>query len=178
MAESYDFRTTTRFVPGTVGDPGQRVFFLQIGDENRVVTLKVEKQQVRALAQFLRTVLDDLPSPTREAGTNEFQPPLEADWVVGQIAVGIDEAESKVVLVIDELVPQPDEDEDEDEIDVEPADFDWDEPDGSQLRAHVSVDLAAGFIVTSEALMAGGRPPCPLCGQPLDPAGHACPRLN
>jgi len=174
MADSHDFRNTTRFVPGTIGDPGQRVFFLQIGDESTVVTLKLEKQQVRALAQFLRTVLDDLPSPTREAGSNEFNEPAVADWVVGQIAVGVDEAESKVVLVIDELVPEPD----EEGVDIELGDFEWDEPDGSRVRAHVSVDLAAGFIVVSEALMAGGRPPCSLCGQPLDPAGHACPRLN
>jgi uncharacterized repeat protein (TIGR03847 family) len=176
MAESHDFRNATRFVPGTVGEPGQRVFFLQIGDELDTITLKVEKQQVRALAQFLRTVLDDLPSPTRQAGSNDFDAPQEADWVVGQIAVGVDEAESKVVLVIDELVPEP---ESEDELDVDiGSEFDWDEPAGARLRAHVSVDLAAGFIVTSEGLMASGRPPCSLCGQPLDPTGHACPRLN
>jgi uncharacterized repeat protein (TIGR03847 family) len=174
MSESHDFRNTTRFVPGTVGEPGQRVFFLQIGDESNTVTLKLEKQQIRALAQFLRTVLDDLPSPTREAGTNEFREPHQADWVVGQIAVGVDEAESKVVLVIDELIPESE----DDELESELADLGWEETDGSRVRAHVSVDLAAGFIVTSEALMAGGRPPCPLCGQPLDPSGHACPRLN
>ncbi len=174
MSESHDFRNTTRFVPGTIGDPGQRVFYLQIGDEHSLVTLKLEKQQVRALAQFLRTVLDDLPSPTKEAGSNDFLEPLDADWIVGQIAVGVDEAESKVVLVIDELVPQDEADESIDGLD----DFDWDGPEGSRVRAHVSVDLAARFIVTSENLMAGGRPPCSLCGQPLDPSGHACPRLN
>ncbi len=178
MSDSLEFRNTTRFIPGTIGEPGQRVFFLQIGDETATITLKLEKQQVRALAQFLRTVLDDLPSPTRQPGTNEFQPPgaAEADWVVGQIAVGVDEADSKVVLVIDELVPDRD-GEDEFEIELQEQ-FGWDESGGSQVRAHVSVDLAATFIVSSEELMAAGRPPCSLCGQPLDPEGHACPRLN
>lgn len=176
MADSLEFRNTTRFIPGTIGGPGQRVFFLQIGDEVDTVTLKLEKQQVRALAQFLRTVLDDLPSPTRQPGANEFLPPDEADWVVGQIAVGVDEADAKVVLVIDELVPDTDGD-DEFEIELQEH-FGWDESAGSQVRAHVSVDLAATFIVSSEELMAAGRPPCSLCGQPLDPEGHACPRLN
>lgn len=176
MSDSLEFRNTTRFIPGTVGDPGQRVFFLQIGDEVDTVTLKLEKQQVRALAEFLRTVLDDLPSSTRQSGSNEFLPPEDADWVVGQIAVGVDEAESKVVLVIDELVPDPDGD-DEFEIELQEH-FGWDESAGSQVRAHVSVDLAATFIVSSEELMGSGRPPCSLCGQPLDPEGHACPRLN
>ncbi|MDH4280722.1 MAG: DUF3090 domain-containing protein [Acidimicrobiia bacterium] len=176
MADSLEFRNTTRFIPGTVGEPGQRIFFLQIGDEVDTVTVKLEKQQVRALAQFLRTVLEDLPSPTRQPGSNEFNPPTEADWVVGQIAVGVDEAESKVVLVIDELIPDPDGD-DEFEIELQEH-FGFEETAGSQVRAHVSVDLAATFIVSSEELMAAGRPPCSLCGQPLDPEGHACPRLN
>ncbi len=136
----------------------------------------MEKQQVRALAQFLRTVLDDLPSPTRQPGENEFLAPDEPDWVVGQIAVGIDEAEGKVVLVIDELVPEPDA---EDEFEIEfQEEFGWEETSGAQVRAHISVDLAATFIVTSEILMQSGRPPCSLCGQPIDPSGHACPRLN
>lgn len=176
MADSHEFRNTTRFIPGTVGDPGQRVFFLQIGDEVDTITLKLEKQQVRALAQFLRTVLDDLPSPTRQPGANEFRPPADADWVVGQIAVGVDEAEAKVVLVIDELIPDLETD-DEFEIELQEH-FGFEESAGSQVRAHVSVDLAATFIVSSEELMASGRPPCSLCGQPLDPEGHACPRLN
>ena len=171
-----EFRDTTRFIPGTVGEPGQRVFYLQIGDQVDTVTLKLEKQQVRALAQFLRTVLDDLPAPTRQSGSNQFLPPDEPDWVVGQIAVGVDEAEGKVVLVIDELIPEPDT-EDEFEIEVQ-EEFGWNETDGAQVRAHVPVDLAATFIVSSEALMSSGRPPCSLCGQPLDPSGHACPRLN
>ncbi len=175
MADSHEFRNTTRFIPGTVGEPGSRVFYLQIGDEVDTITLKLEKQQVRALAQFLRTVLDDLPSPTRQPGANEFLTPDEPDWVVGQIAVGVDESEAKVVLVIDELIPESD-GEDEFEIELQEQ-FGWDES-GSQVRAHVSVDLAATFIVSSEELMAAGRPPCSLCGQPLDPEGHACPRLN
>ncbi len=176
MADSLEFRHTTRFIPGTVGEPGQRVFFLQIGDDVDTLTLKLEKQQVRALAQFLRTVLDDLPSPTRQPGSNEFRPPDEADWVVGQIAVGVDEAASKVVLVIDELIPDTD-DGDDFEIELQEH-FGFDESAGAQVRAHIPVDLAATFIASSEELMAAGRPPCSLCGQPLDPEGHACPRLN
>ena len=176
MPDSHDFRNTTRFIPGTVGEPGQRVFYLQIGDELDTITLKLEKQQVRALAQFLKTVLDDLPSPTKQAGINQFEAPPEADWIVGQIAVGVDETEAKVVLVIDELIPEP---ESEEEVEITPEEhLDWDEPSGSRVRAHVSVDLAAGFIISSDTVMASGRPPCSLCGQPLDPDGHACPRLN
>ena len=177
MSQSFDFRHTTRFTTGTIGEPGRRVFFLQLGDQVDTVTVKLEKQQVRALAQFLRTVLDDLPSPS---GQPEPVPLIaaEPDWVVGQIAVGVDEADGKVVLVLEELVADEDE-EDDDSLESSLADeLDWDEPSGARIRAHVDVNLAAGFVAASDELMAGGRPPCSLCGQPLDPGGHACPRLN
>lgn len=177
MSRSFDFRHTTRFTTGTIGEPGRRVFFLQVGDQVDTVTVKLEKQQVRALAQFLRTVLDDLPSPSGEPEPVPLIPD-ETDWIVGQIAVGVDEADGKVVLVLEELVDDED-DEDEDSVEsILAADPDWDEPSGAKIRAHVDVDLAAGFVAATDELMAGGRPPCSLCGQPIDPGGHACPRLN
>ncbi len=176
MSPSFDFRHATRFTTGTIGEPGRRMFFLQVGDQVDTVTVKLEKQQVRALAQFLRTVLDDLPSPSAQPEPVPLIP-ADPDWVVGQIAVGVDEADAKVVLVLEELVA--DEDEDDDSVESAPAnDLDWDEPTGARIRAHVDVDLAAGFVAASDELMAGGRPPCSLCGQPMDPNGHACPRLN
>ena len=85
------------------------------------------------------------------------------------------EAEAEVVLVVDELVPDDDDEDDED--DSPEMTFDS-EPDGARLRAHINVTQAARFIVTADELMSKGRPPCKLCGQPLDPTGHACPRLN
>ena len=174
MSQSFDFRHTTRFTTGTIGDPGRRVFFLQVGDQVDTVTVKLEKQQVRALAQFLRTVLDDLPSPSAEPEPVALIP-ADPDWVVGQIAVGVDEAAGKVVLVLEELVADEEDDAEESALADE---LDWDEPSGARIRAHVDVDLAAGFVAASDELMASGRPPCSLCGQPMDPGGHACPRLN
>jgi uncharacterized repeat protein (TIGR03847 family) len=178
MANSYDFRSVTHFTAGTEGTPGQRVFYLQVGDETGHVSVRLEKQQVRALAQFLRSVLDDLPTPSsREA--NEPVPLIEpavAEWVVGQIAVGVDEADGEVVLVVDELLP--DEDEDEDDPDDEVSTLFEGPGDGARIRAHINVEQASRFIATSDQLMTRGRPPCRLCGQPIDPSGHTCPRLN
>jgi len=177
MNESYEFRKVTHFTAGAEGEPGQRVFYLQVGDERGHISVRLEKQQVRALAQFLRSVLDDLPSPT---GVSDQPIPLRepavAEWVVGHIAVGVMEADAEVVLVVDELMPD-----DADEADeTEELELDlFDAPtDGGRIRAHIDVEQAARFIVTSDELMSQGRPPCRLCGQPLDPSGHACPRLN
>ncbi len=169
MTESFEFRTVNHFTAGAVGEPGARVFFLQAGDEGRYVTVKLEKQQVAALATFLRGVMDDLPSPTeRPTDPLELLEPALSEWVVGQIAVGVDEAQSEVVLVLEELAPDDD------------AELRLDEPppEVAKLRVHLTVDQAGAFIFTSDALMAKGRPPCRLCGQPDDEGGHACPRLN
>ncbi len=169
MTDSFEFREVTHFTAGAVGEPGQRVFYLQVGEGSEIVTVKLEKQQVEALAKFLRGVLDDLPASSEPATATALVEPAQPRWTVGQIAVGVDEAEARVVLVVEELVATED-DEDEDDL--------LDEPDGSKIQAHIGVVQAANFVATSDELMSQGRPPCRLCGQPLDPTGHACPRLN
>ncbi|MEM7323024.1 MAG: DUF3090 family protein [Actinomycetota bacterium] len=173
MSDSFEFRDVTHFTAGAVGEPGDRTFYLQVGDDLAMVTVKLEKQQVKALAQFLKGVLDDLPSTTTPASVTPLVDPTDPEWTVGQIAVGIEEANAEVVLVIEELVPV-----DEDELDIEDDILGLEEDSGAKIRAHIDVHRAANFVITSDELMNQGRPPCRLCGQPLDPAGHACPRLN
>jgi uncharacterized repeat protein (TIGR03847 family) len=183
MSESYEFREVTHFTAGAEGEPGQRVFYLQIGDATGHISVRLEKQQVQALAQFLRSVLEDLPAPAGFSAPSPvpLRQPNEAQWVVGQIAVGVSEPDAEVVVVIDELIVEEDlgndldddDDDDDDEFDLFASPV-----EGARIRAHINVTLAAEFIVTSDDLMERGRPPCRLCGQPLDPRGHACPRLN
>lgn len=171
MSDSFEFREVIHFTAGAIGQPGQRVFYLQVGDGLDLVTVKLEKQQVEALARFLRGVLDDLPAEGVATEPIPLVEPTEPRWTVGQIAVGIDESASKVVLVIEEISAADDDEDDDDEILGS-------EPDLGRIQAHVGVPLAAGFVAASDALMSQGRPPCRLCGQPVDPSGHACPRLN
>ncbi len=174
MSDSFEFREASHFTTGAIGEPGSRVFYLQGGDAERYVTVKVEKQQMSALAGFLRTVLDDLPAPDEEhlASVGLIEPAMP-EWVVGQIAVGVDEAETKLVIFVEELAIV-DEDDDEDDLD-DPLGL---ESIGASLRIQITPAQAESFILTVEALLTSGRPPCRLCGQPVDPAGHACPRLN
>lgn len=172
MSFTHEFRQPSHFATGAIGPSGQRVFYLQAGDPDEVLTLKLEKQQVQALAQFLGTVLDDLPSAPEALPNADLVEPVQPAWTIGQIAVGVDEEESRVVLVLEELVAEEDDD-DEDEDDL----FD-DVSTGSTLRVHVTPAQARAFIAQAENLMSKSRPPCPLCGQPENPGGHACPRLN
>ncbi len=173
MTESFEFRETEHFTAGALGNPGDRTFFLQAGESGKQVSVKIEKQQVAALAAFLKSVMDDLPSPTLEPSPVPLIEPALPEWVVGQIAVGVDEAESRVVLMVEE-VSFVDEDTAEaaELLGIEP------EVDTASLRVHLTVDQAASFIATSEALMSKSRPPCRLCGDAPDSPDHACPRLN
>jgi uncharacterized repeat protein (TIGR03847 family) len=181
VSESFDFREPTHFTAGAVGDPGRRVFYLQAADQSRLVSLKIEKQQVAALATFLQTVLEDLPTPEGEPRAPQLMEPAVPDWVVGQIAVGVDEATNRVVLVVEELVAEADEDDDDEDDEDDDSVLESlldDGGEGATLRVHVTLEQAAGFVRMADELMQRGRPSCRLCGQPMDPAGHACPRLN
>ena len=174
MSESFEFREVTHFTAGAIGEPGARVFYLQAGDTQRYVSVKLEKQQVSALATFLQTVIADLPAP--EPQSTDPVPLIEPalpEWVVGQIAVGVDENDNEVVLVVEEIAIEEDLDDD-----TSPLDEMFGDPDTAKLRIHLTVAQGAAFIATSAALMSAGRPPCRLCGQPESPGGHACPRLN
>ncbi len=168
MSESFEFREVYHFTAGAIGEPGARTFYMQASDGERLVSVKLEKQQVQAIATYLRTILEDMPAPATGLEPLPLREPVEAEWVVGQIAVGVSEEDSEVVLVIEEVDDEP----------IDEDDLFADVSVGASLRVHLTVDQAAQFITTSDALMEKGRPPCRLCGQPETPGGHICPRLN
>lgn len=152
------FEEPTVFTVGTVGAPGQRVFYLQAGDDSELVSVKLEKQQMLALSEYLSGLLADLPPNGESGDAPELVDPGEEDFVVGNIGVAYDNDRDRIVVVAEELVP-------EDET-------------GELLRVAVSRNQVRSLIDRAEFLMAGGRPPCRVCGAPIDPGGHACPRAN
>lgn len=161
MSRSFDLASPDHFTAGAIGAPGERVFYLQGREGRTVVTLRSEKEQVRALANYLAGVLDRLPD-TGEAppGDAALLEPVDAAWPVAAIAVGYDEQRKRVVVVANELR--------EDEEGGEPA----------TARFAITRAQAATFVERAEALMRAGRPLCPVCSLPMDTAGHVCPRSN
>lgn len=167
MSDSFELRAPARFLAATEGPPGQRTFLLQAVDHDQVVTLKVEKQQVAALCEYLGGILADLPAPEPlDDDDPDLVEPAVPRWVVGGLAVAYEQAEDRILLVAEELVVL-DDDVVEDLLDT-PA----------TARFHLTRAQVARFIEQGEALVRAGRPTCPFCLQPADPAGHACPRLN
>jgi uncharacterized repeat protein (TIGR03847 family) len=164
---SYEFPEVDAFTPGTVGPTGQRVFYLQLRRGAEVVTLKAEKQQVAALADYLESVLRDLAPPGAPVPREALQlaEPAIAEWSIGTIGLAYDEEIDRMIVVVEELV------------EVDP---DTDEPvrEGGSARVRLTREQVAGFIARARELVAAGRPECPICGQPMDPEGHVCPRSN
>lgn len=179
MTESFDFGEPAHVLPGTVGQPGSRTFFLQAREGAVVGSFKVEKQQVAALCEYLGGILADLP-PTDAPGTLPTigaEEPGGLAWVVGRLAVAYEEADDRIVIVAEEFLEIDDDDLEALDLD-DPATLIAAGYEPSTARFSLTRAQVAAFIAVGEELVRSGRPPCRLCGQPIDPEGHACPRLN
>jgi uncharacterized repeat protein (TIGR03847 family) len=172
------FRSPERFLAGTIGQPGEREFFVQAVDGNRIVSVACEKQQVAILADRLGSLITEVgrrfgaeptdePTPLRQA--DMLQTPVEAEFRVGTMGLAWDGAGSHVIV---ELLALTDQEVGEDVV-LEDRE---DAPDA--LRVFLTLAEARDFAQHAQRVVAAGRPPCPLCGNPLDPEGHICPRLN
>jgi uncharacterized repeat protein (TIGR03847 family) len=144
-----------RVTVGTIGDVGQRLFLVQAREGRRLVVVKVEKDQIAILASWLARVVRSMTRPRALDVDVELEPEYEVDLVAGEITVSIDEAAETI------------------EVSIEPA-----EEDGDSLVVTLTKEQAAAFAIRAVQLIEAGRPPCPLCGLPLDPRGHDCPRTN
>lgn len=174
----HEFREPERFIAGTVGQPGDRTFYLQVSSGAQVLSVQIEKQQVLILADRLGYLLDEVtrrfgtpvpPEATEVADTSPLAMPVDAEFQVGSMGLGWD-AEAAAVVV--ELLAATDEPIDESVI----LDDSADGPDS--VRIFLSAQAARDFSARSQRVVAAGRPPCPLCHQPLDASGHICARSN
>lgn len=172
MSAQHIFDHPTRFVCGTIGEPGEREFFLQVRDTNRLLTVSIEKSQVQAVVDRLQSIVrqsqDDRYSSNFLEVSRDLQPldsPIEPIFKVGAIAISFDEETQNVELDFAE------------ETETE-EDFDFSEQILEILRVKISIGYVKAFIRRSESVISAGRQPCPFCGGPIDPRGHLCPRAN
>ena len=178
----FDFDPPERFVVGTVGPPGGRTFFLQARGGARVLTVALEKQQVSMLAERVDELLDEVlrrsggaaPVPAiAPADTEDARPldiPIEEEFRVGTMSLAWDGDSERVVIECFEAAPEA--------ADVPELDEPESEVSGALLRVLLNGATARAFAKRALAVVAAGRPPCPFCGNPLDPDGHVCPRAN
>jgi uncharacterized repeat protein (TIGR03847 family) len=175
MNESFDLERPDHFTVGAVGPPGQRVFYLQGREARQLVTLKVEKEQIRALADYLTGLLAKLPSGEQAASADvELLEPLEAAWVVASLGVGYDNDHDRILIVANEL-REPEEGEEEGGTG---GGEEREAAETAVARFRVTRAQAAAFVERSQSLMKAGRPICPFCSRPIDADGHVCVRTN
>jgi uncharacterized repeat protein (TIGR03847 family) len=196
MTESFDLGDVAGFTTGTVGPPGQRTFFLQFLADGRAVSLRLEKQQVAALAQYLGELMNDLepPPPAAIVPAPTLDEPVQAAWTVGSLGVAFQPELDRILFLAEELVITEDDldDDDDDLLDLlddlgdEDDDDDDDDDDDlfdldsehNTLRAQLTRAQVAAFISRAADTVAAGRRPCRFCGRPLDGDGTWCPCYN
>ena len=174
----HDFDPPDRFVAGTVGQPGDRTFYLQASDEaGRVVSVALEKSQVQVLAERMSELLDEVATRAAtvvppDADVDDLDPltaPVDEEFRVAAMGLAWDGAAQAVVV---EAVAAGEEPIEEDAI---LSDSD-EGPDA--LRVTITPMAARAFIARARRVISAGRPSCPLCSLPLDATGHVCPRQN
>ena len=180
----HGFDPPERFVAGTVGPPGERTFFLQARSGARLVSIALEKQQVQALAERIDELLDEvMASELNEAmipavaplGLDDSEPleqPIEEELRAGTMTLSWDPSDQRIVI---EVFPYSE----AAVVSPEQVDEDFEEPEHDEVfLVRIPAGIARAFVKRSEQVLEAGRPSCPFCGNPIDPAGHLCVRAN
>lgn len=163
----YEFSKPDRFIAGTVGQPGERAFFIQLRSSSQLFSVSVEKAQVQAIVARLEIMIAEIKKSEPLIAIEKFQlddlpleSPVDPEFQVGGISLAWDEQAHILSLALYEL--------EDDEEDTE----------GDVVEIAITVGMAAAFASRSKAVINAGRLPCPFCGIPIDPRGHLCPRAN
>jgi uncharacterized repeat protein (TIGR03847 family) len=176
-----------RFVAGTVGQPGERTFFLQAREGNRLTSVVCEKQQLSVLAEHLDRVLDEVqrrsagqvdvpPASSTARDTEPLDAPINEEFRVGTMTIAWDPSIDRIVIelfsnvdIVEESTPPPPAATAEETEEIEADEV---------FVVKITASYARDFVARAQALVAAGRPSCPFCLQPIDPQGHICPRSN
>ena len=181
--EIYSYDPPERFIAGTVGEPGQRTFFLQAAAQGgRTTSVALEKEQVAVLAERMEELLDEVlrrtggtaqvpaVAPVDLVDEGPLSQPIEEEFRVGALTLAWDGDTERVVI---EAHARAETEEEQ----VEALDEEADEGP-PLLRVRITGAMARAFAKRAQLVVSAGRPPCPFCGLPVDADGHLCPRMN
>lgn len=165
-----DLNPVSHLTTDALGQPGKRVFYIQGWQNERTITLIVEKLQIQTLAmgleQFLGEISQQYPDlPDASVEYDELKmhiaPPVDPLFRVGEMGLGYDAEQDLVILVAREILA-----EEQDPAEAGTVRF-W------VTRSQIRTMCRWGLEVAKR-----GRPICPQCGEPIDPEGHFCPKKN
>ena len=174
----YLFDPVERFVAGTVGQPGERTFFVQARTGTRLISVALEKTQLEALsirieeiAKEVRATYPATPIERLPQDGSPLESPIDEEFRVGAIGLSYDPDRASIEIDF-QAVTENESSEDEELFDISG------ESTSDLLRVIAPLSIAIAFAKRSLAVIGAGRKPCPFCGGPLDPRGHLCPRAN
>jgi uncharacterized repeat protein (TIGR03847 family) len=165
---TYDLDQVTRITAHAVGQPGQRVFYIQARRGNMLVSLIAEKEQINALAQVLEQFLDQLAeeNPLLSSADDmlplinmNLEEPLEPRFRISQMQLGYDADRDLVVLLIQGLTND-------------------EEEESPSARFCATREQMRALSRHASEVVSKGRRICGNCARPIDPTGHFCPRMN
>ena len=163
----HEFSRPERFIAGTVGEPGERAFYLQVRASSRLFSVALEKAQVQAITARLDEMIAEIRKANPLVSLEKFptddaplESPVDAEFQVGAMSLAWDEQRSLICIELYEL------------------EADEEDSSGEVAEINISLGMALAFSVRSKAVVSAGRLPCPFCGIPIDPRGHLCPRAN
>jgi uncharacterized repeat protein (TIGR03847 family) len=169
-----DLGPVDRITADAIGEPGMRTFYIQARTGTDLITVIVEKQQVQLLATSVLELLADV---DRETGPGpgddelELEPPIDPRWRAGRLSIGYDEERDRFLLEVTEYVPELDEIEEDDPRSLL-------ESEAETIRLWATREQMLALSRHGAEVAERGRPTCQLCGNPMDPEGHACPATN
>ena len=158
--------------PESVGEPGHRTFRLILGAGSFQGSLWLEKEQLFQLAIRLQDTIEHLSAKDRERATQPKEPGVSAgeagvDFKAGQLSMGY-EPEANAFFMMAQ----------EEEAAGEDAEGTPEGEEPASVSFWITTDQAEAFAGEALRVCAAGRPRCFLCGLPIDPEGHVCPRSN
>ena len=164
MASHIELNPASQITVGTIGPPGQRTFYLQGSRGSQTISLTIEKEQARMLAESFEALIQELAKkhPMAEEAPiwtdMRLREPIEALFRVGNIGIGYNEESNQVVLVAYELVGE--------------------EEEPNVVSYWITRMQVQALVKHAYDVVKAGRPICGNCGKPIDASGHFCPQRN
>ena len=159
----YQFGAVNRLQAEAIGEPGQRVFRILLESGSASGSLWLEKEQLYQLALYIHEISRSLSSRVQSSPEEVPEPEWSGEattveFKVGELALGHDSSSNCFFILV--------------------HDYDEGEESPAALRFWATLSQAKELADEAIKVCAAGRPRCFLCGQPINPDGHTCPRSN
>jgi uncharacterized repeat protein (TIGR03847 family) len=164
----------TRITTDAIGKPGNRVFYIQGETVTQKITVIIEKIQLQSLATAIFKFLDEIqsrnpnliiPSGKLNEKLMHILPPVDPIFRVGEIGLNYDSDSDLAIMIINEIIMEANSSVD-------------DETRTSVIQFWCTREQLKAFSIWGLEIVQKGRPSCPLCGEPINPDGHFCPKKN